>query len=327
MGILDDAIREHLELKRQHGAASDDLERLEKEAFGPAARPGDPEFDTSEERRRGRSAARSEADDPRGEREPPRADSARIRARTLSEAPGDLRRRGRAGDQGGGLARLARGRGRGPGGPSRPAAPARRARAGAREHGAAGGARPECRRRARPTKSAPGRARPPRASRPRRHDPARRRARAREQGSADGRGGAPPARLAAAGAARVGDLRGRRGLRRPRPRARHRRGRGGVRLDGRRAAAAPRAAPSSREPASPRPSRPVRATSSRPTTRRRTSSRTRTRTCSRRPPTSFRTRPRATPLVRAGRAQGLRLRRRWADADPAMTRGRRRAST
>ena len=44
MGILDDAIREHLELKRQHGAGSDDLERLEKEAFGAPARPGDPEF-------------------------------------------------------------------------------------------------------------------------------------------------------------------------------------------------------------------------------------------------------------------------------------------
>lgn len=44
MGILDDAIREHLELKRQHGAASGDIERLEKEAFGPPTRPGDPEF-------------------------------------------------------------------------------------------------------------------------------------------------------------------------------------------------------------------------------------------------------------------------------------------
>ena len=49
MGILDDAIREHLELKRQHGAESDDLERLEKEAFGAPARPGDPEFATGEE--------------------------------------------------------------------------------------------------------------------------------------------------------------------------------------------------------------------------------------------------------------------------------------
>lgn len=41
MGILDDAIREHLELKRQHGAEPGDLARLEKEAFGPATRPGD----------------------------------------------------------------------------------------------------------------------------------------------------------------------------------------------------------------------------------------------------------------------------------------------
>jgi hypothetical protein len=49
MGILDDAIREHLELKRQHGAASSELEQLENEAFGPVARPGDPEFDTGEE--------------------------------------------------------------------------------------------------------------------------------------------------------------------------------------------------------------------------------------------------------------------------------------
>lgn len=49
MGILDDAIREHLELKRKHGAESADLERLEQEAFGPATRPGDPEFATGEE--------------------------------------------------------------------------------------------------------------------------------------------------------------------------------------------------------------------------------------------------------------------------------------
>ena len=48
MGILDDAIRQHLELKRQHGAESDDLERLENEAFGPATRPGDPEYATGE---------------------------------------------------------------------------------------------------------------------------------------------------------------------------------------------------------------------------------------------------------------------------------------
>ena len=41
MGILDEAIREHLELKRQHGAANDELQQIEDEAFGAAARPGE----------------------------------------------------------------------------------------------------------------------------------------------------------------------------------------------------------------------------------------------------------------------------------------------
>lgn len=39
MGILDEAIREHLELKRQHGAEEKEIEGLEAEAFGPADRP------------------------------------------------------------------------------------------------------------------------------------------------------------------------------------------------------------------------------------------------------------------------------------------------
>ena len=34
MGVLDDAIREHLELKRRGGADPADVERLEREAFG-----------------------------------------------------------------------------------------------------------------------------------------------------------------------------------------------------------------------------------------------------------------------------------------------------
>ncbi|HSK49239.1 MAG TPA: hypothetical protein VK889_01960 [Solirubrobacterales bacterium] len=42
MSILDDAIREHLELKRQHGAPDDELKKLEDEAFGPPARPDEP---------------------------------------------------------------------------------------------------------------------------------------------------------------------------------------------------------------------------------------------------------------------------------------------
>ncbi|MEY2477338.1 MAG: hypothetical protein QOG87_2653 [Actinomycetota bacterium] len=38
MGILDDAIRQHLELKRKHGVPEDELERQEEEALGPARR-------------------------------------------------------------------------------------------------------------------------------------------------------------------------------------------------------------------------------------------------------------------------------------------------
>jgi hypothetical protein len=41
MGILDEAIREHLELKRAHGAGESELKKLEDEAFGQAERPGD----------------------------------------------------------------------------------------------------------------------------------------------------------------------------------------------------------------------------------------------------------------------------------------------
>jgi hypothetical protein len=38
MGLLDDAIREHLELKRSHGAPDDEISRAEQEALGPARR-------------------------------------------------------------------------------------------------------------------------------------------------------------------------------------------------------------------------------------------------------------------------------------------------
>src|SRR2546423_11714334 len=38
MGLLDDAIREHLELKRKHGAPDDEIERAEQEALTPARR-------------------------------------------------------------------------------------------------------------------------------------------------------------------------------------------------------------------------------------------------------------------------------------------------
>jgi len=38
MGILDDAIREHLELKRKHGVPEEEVERQQEEALGPARR-------------------------------------------------------------------------------------------------------------------------------------------------------------------------------------------------------------------------------------------------------------------------------------------------
>src|SRR3954447_21100514 len=48
MGLLDDAIREHLELKRKHGADPEDVARQEQEALGPGqrnefAKPDEPE--------------------------------------------------------------------------------------------------------------------------------------------------------------------------------------------------------------------------------------------------------------------------------------------
>jgi hypothetical protein len=39
MGSLDDAIREHLELKRQRGASDEEVKRQEEEAFGRGPRP------------------------------------------------------------------------------------------------------------------------------------------------------------------------------------------------------------------------------------------------------------------------------------------------
>lgn len=38
MGVLDDAIREHLDLKRRRGATDDEIARAEAEALGPARR-------------------------------------------------------------------------------------------------------------------------------------------------------------------------------------------------------------------------------------------------------------------------------------------------
>ena len=54
MGILDDAIREHLELKRQHGGDADELARAEQEALGPVRRE---RFDSQEDEGEGVAAA------------------------------------------------------------------------------------------------------------------------------------------------------------------------------------------------------------------------------------------------------------------------------
>jgi hypothetical protein len=43
MGLLDDAIREHLELKRRHGADPSEVARQESEALGPARRAAEAE--------------------------------------------------------------------------------------------------------------------------------------------------------------------------------------------------------------------------------------------------------------------------------------------
>jgi hypothetical protein len=43
MGTLDDAIREHLELKRRLGASDDEIKEKETEAFGKGRRPAPPE--------------------------------------------------------------------------------------------------------------------------------------------------------------------------------------------------------------------------------------------------------------------------------------------
>ena len=108
MGILDDAIREHLELKRKHGVAEDELQRQEEEALGPARRdvaqqpegaelaPGQPATDEAEE-----AKAAPAAEAPLSEEtavhevpeaaEPPPADSAPVEPTagepTLVEAP------------------------------------------------------------------------------------------------------------------------------------------------------------------------------------------------------------------------------------------------
>ena len=75
MGVLDDAIREHLELKRRHGATDDEIAQQEAEALGPARRiPLEPEpagADDAQGAVAPEPEAPSEAETDLGELEPP----------------------------------------------------------------------------------------------------------------------------------------------------------------------------------------------------------------------------------------------------------------
>ncbi|HEY1356168.1 MAG TPA: hypothetical protein VGF09_07615 [Solirubrobacterales bacterium] len=85
MGILDEAIREHLELKRQHGAEQTELEKLEDEAFGAPGRPGEEASDNLAEAPT-EFMAQPEAPDEVPEAAPARSEGA-ARIADLQEAP------------------------------------------------------------------------------------------------------------------------------------------------------------------------------------------------------------------------------------------------
>ena len=64
MGILDDAIREHLELKRKHGVPEDEVQRQEEEALGPARREVAQQHEEAEPAAGQTATAEAEPDDP-----------------------------------------------------------------------------------------------------------------------------------------------------------------------------------------------------------------------------------------------------------------------
>jgi hypothetical protein len=106
MGILDEAIREHLELKRQHGADDSELKQLEDDAFGPPERPGsadeapDPlaeaptEFMSQPEGLTGETAEVDQEPPQAGSHEPDPQESGRRESAAgffdLQEAPGEI---------------------------------------------------------------------------------------------------------------------------------------------------------------------------------------------------------------------------------------------
>lgn len=68
MGVLEDAIREHLDLKRKHGASDEELNRQEADALGPARRdvpegeaePAEAEHDEAAEHAAGTAVAEAD---------------------------------------------------------------------------------------------------------------------------------------------------------------------------------------------------------------------------------------------------------------------------
>ena len=64
MGLLDDAIREHLELKRRHGANTEEVDRQEREALGAARRAAPEEDEAPEPPAPPFDAAEEEAEEP-----------------------------------------------------------------------------------------------------------------------------------------------------------------------------------------------------------------------------------------------------------------------
>ncbi|MBX5469423.1 MAG: hypothetical protein IRZ21_05935 [Thermoleophilaceae bacterium] len=69
MGLLEDAIRDHLELKRRHGASDEELKRQEAEALGPVRR----EFGAADPSALHEEPAAGAADDDAAPAEPPAA--------------------------------------------------------------------------------------------------------------------------------------------------------------------------------------------------------------------------------------------------------------
>ena len=76
MGMLDDAIREHLELKRRHGADPQEVARQEDEALGPPAgrEPDDDEHSDELEAREIHEDQLALVDEPPAPYEPPAAE-------------------------------------------------------------------------------------------------------------------------------------------------------------------------------------------------------------------------------------------------------------